>query len=215
MKEYGPATDQEQLNEFIDRLVWGEWIGFYLIRNKHPEEVDYQPRLIWFLEEISSITPLDNKVVIDVGVGTGNIAFDVVNTSRVVFALEPVTSLREFMRKKAKKKGITNLFVIDGFLHEIPLPRDSVDVLITSNAISFGPLSEELVEIERVVKPAGYAIHLLIKSAEGFSEIQSLHETLTSSKWNYQLEKVDWGISELKISETDMSYRRIYWKQIP
>ena len=215
MKEYGPALDQEQLNEFIDRLVWDEWMAFYLLRNKHPEEVDYQPRLVWFLEEITSITPLDDKVVIDVGAGTGNIAFDVVNSSRVVFALEPVTSLREFMRKKAKKEGTTNLFVIDGFLHEIPLPEDSVDVLITSNAITYGPFVDELEEIERIVKPDGYAIHLLIQSAEVFSNNKRIHQTLTSSKWNYQLEKKDWGIPELKqiLKIDELSERRIYWKQ--
>ena len=89
---------------------------------------------------------------------------------------------------------------MDGLLHEIPLPRDSVDVLITANAIGWS-LDEELEEIERVVKPDGYAIHLMISPTK--SEFDPMHQTLTSSKWNYQFKDVGSnGGTKIK-----------YWKQ--
>ena len=54
---------------------------------------------------------------------------------------------------------VGNLFVIDGFLHAIPLPAATADVLITCRAIGWR-LTEELPEIERVVRPGGTALHL-------------------------------------------------------
>ncbi|MCK5345856.1 MAG: class I SAM-dependent methyltransferase [Candidatus Heimdallarchaeota archaeon] len=205
MTEYGSARDQNQLTEFVDILVWT--LGYMLIQNKHPEEMNLRGMAgYWDLDEISSITPLKDKTVIDVGAGAGNITFTVVKESGVVFAVEPVNSLREFMRKKAGQDGIDNLFVLDGFLHEIPLPRDSVDVLITSNAIGFGDLEKELKEIERIVKPQGYAIHLRIHKTK--SGVESIHQTLTSSTWNYQFEEID--LSEFKLN----TFKIKYWKQI-
>lgn len=87
------------------------------------------------------------------------------------------------------------------------MPRDSVDVLITSNAIGLGHLDEELEEIEHVVKPEGYAIHLISHSKR--SRVEPIHQTLTSSKWNYQFEEVNlaaYRLSGIKIK---------YWKIIP
>lgn len=207
MNEYGPARDQAQLTEFIDRVIWDHTIGQWLVRNKHPEETDLRARAgFWSFDEITSITPLNEKKIIDLGAGTGNIAFTIVKESGVVFAIEPNTSLREFMRKKAKQNGITNLFVMDGFSHEIPLPRDSIDVLISSNAIGFGDLDEELEEIEHVVKPADYAIHLVTHSTR--SIVEPIHQILTSSKWNYLFEEVD--LSKFRLD----SYKIKYWKII-
>ncbi|MFX0207216.1 MAG: class I SAM-dependent methyltransferase [Candidatus Hodarchaeota archaeon] len=210
-KEYGPADDPTQLNKFIDSIV--EAFKAELIQNKYPEVsfISY-----WELDEISSITPLNDKVVIDVGAGTGNIAFKLVELSRIVYAVEPATSLREFMRKKAKEIGITNLFVMDGFLQAIPLPLNSVEVLITSNVIWLGDMEEALIEVERIVKPEGYVIHLLLRLDTSLEKekLASIHQTLTSSPWNYQFEEVD--MSDFK--ETGiMSANALkikYWKQI-
>jgi ubiquinone/menaquinone biosynthesis C-methylase UbiE len=199
MEEYEPVPDQEQLDNCVDQLVWE--LGLMLVSNKYPEEYDNRVSLHWELNEIISITPLNGKVVMDAGAGTGNIAFSVANQSQTVFAVEPVPSFREFMRQKAKQNGITNLFVIDGLLNEIPLPRDSVDVLITSNAIGWS-FENELNEIERIVQHEGYAIHLLIAPDE--SEIEPIHQTLTSSMWNYQFKDI----------KTNEGIKKKYWKQI-
>ena len=98
-----------------------------------------------------------------------------------VFAVEPVTSLRSFMKKKAAEKGLDNLYVMDGTLDYLPLPDKSLDVLITSNAIGWN-LLEELKEITRVVQAGGHAIHLLQADEK---DKNSLHKTLTASPWNY------------------------------
>ncbi len=79
---------------------------------------------------------------------------------RTVFAVEPVGTLRSYIRGRAKDESRDNLFVLDGTLSEIPLPDDSIDVLLTQRAIGWD-LEVEAVEISRVVRSGGVAIHLL------------------------------------------------------
>jgi SAM-dependent methyltransferase len=101
--------------------------------------------------------------------------------AETVFAVEPVTSLRRFIKEKATRENINNLYVMDGFLDSIPLPDSSIDVLMTSNAIGWN-LEGELMEIERILKPGAYAIHLMQ------SDVQTenpLHDMLVSTPWNY------------------------------
>ena len=86
-----------------------------------------------------------------------------------------------YMKEKTAKNRVDNLYVMDGMLDSIPLPGHSLDVLITSNAIGWN-LNDELKEIERVIKPGGHAIHLLMSDKQ---QENPFHEILVSSSWNY------------------------------
>jgi len=179
LKENPATKDQALIEEHCHEALWE--IGDLIIYNKSPERFDAQAPIKWEIGEISAITSLNGKVVADVGAGSGRIAFLVAPIAQTVFALEPLSSFRTFMKEKAVDKCVENLFVMDGTLDSIPLPDHSLDVLITSNAIGWN-LSDELEEIERVIKPGGYAIHLL-QSNEQLEN--PFHETLTASPWNY------------------------------
>lgn len=179
LEENKPENDMEVTEEQCQEALWE--IADLIIFNKSPERFDTNAPIKWDLDEIHEITSLKGKVVADVGAGSGRIAFMVALLAHTVFAVEPVTSLRSFMKKKAAEKGVENLYIIDGTLDSIPLPDHSLDILITSNAIGWN-LTEELKEIGRVLKPGGYAIHLLQSDEK---DENPLHETLTSSLWNY------------------------------
>ncbi|MCP4761372.1 MAG: class I SAM-dependent methyltransferase [archaeon] len=181
MENYPPAQDQKQLEVFKDKLLWE--IALNIIINKSPYIYDERVKLKWDLSEISNITKLNGKIIADVGAGTGNIAFTINHMAEYVYAIEPASSFRQFIRDKAKDKKIYNLYPIDGLLHEIPLPNASIDVLITSNAIGWF-FKEEMQEIERVIKPKGCAIHLLI-GPKSNPQGEYLHNALTSSDNNY------------------------------
>jgi ubiquinone/menaquinone biosynthesis C-methylase UbiE len=103
-------------------------------------------------------------------------------TLKKLFAVEAATSLRRFIRDKAAKENVKNLFVVDGFLDSIPLPDNSADVLMTSNAIGWN-LEDELREIERVLKPNAHAIHL-IRNPDKKAE-NPFHDFLISPEWKY------------------------------
>ena len=109
--------------------------------------------------------------------------------------------MRQFIREKARKKGLHNLFVSDGFLHEIPLPEDIADVLIKFHALAW-QLENELKELERVVKPGGTIIH-----CPGTADRESdndVHCRLVSADWKYDFSRYE---------EAD-GWKRKYWKKV-
>lgn len=179
LEENRPPDDIKEVEQLCQEALWE--IGDQIIYNKHPEQFDRNAPIRWDIDEIHEITSLEDKVVADVGAGSGRISFLVGPLVQTVFAVEPLSSFRTYMKVKAAEKGVENLYVIDGTLDSIPLPDHSLDILITSNAIGWN-LMEELHEIQRVLKQGGHAIHLMQTDEK---EKNPLHETLTSSPWNY------------------------------
>ena len=179
LKENPPEAKKEPKENQCQEALWE--IADLIIYNKHPERFDAQAPIRWEISEINTLCSLEGKVVADVGAGSGRIAFLVAPFVETVYAVEPLASFRIFMKKKSAEQGVKNLYVMDGTLDSIPCPDQFLDVLLTSNAIGWN-LSEELPEIERVLKPGGHAIHLL--QAEEKVE-NPFHDILTSSPWNY------------------------------
>lgn len=179
IKEHPSGGNSEEVEKQCQEALWE--IADLIIYNKDPERFDALAPIKWEIDEIKSICSLGGKAIADVGAGAGRIAFLVAPHSETIFAVEPVTSLRTYMKEKALQQEVKNLYVMDGTLDSIPLPNHLLDVLITSNAIGWN-LQEELEEIERVVKPGGHAIHLL-QSKDAVEN--PYHEVLVSSPWNY------------------------------
>lgn len=184
LKENEKIKAKDLINEHCDKLLWE--IADLIVYNKHPEIYDDKVNFTWDISEIISIELLKEKVVADVGAGSGMLAFLLAKYARTVYAIEPNTSFRNFIREKANKKKCSNIYAIDGFLDSIPLPKNSFDILFTSNAIGWN-LEKELQEIERVVKPNGLAIHIM-RVSDNETE-NPFHQRLISSDWNYDFYK--------------------------
>jgi len=199
LARYGPAANQQELDAYSDRLVWE--IADQFIYAKRPDVYDERVDHGWDFDVVTSNVSLENKVVIDAGAGTGWVAFAAAKAADLVFAVEPITSLRQFIRDKAARTGATNLYAIDGFLHAIPLLGGFADVLITSNAMGW-QLEDELQEIERVVKRGGYAVHLFDSPSD--AKDTPLHALLVSSEWQYTCSRY----------EDEDGWKIKYWKQI-
>ena len=152
------------------------------------------------LPAVVDVVELEGKAVVDAGAGTGRVAFAVSPAARHVFAIEPVANLRRYMREEAIRLAIENLFVVDGFLHAIPLPSAGADVLLTCRAIGWR-LEDELPEIERVVKPGGFAVHFF-GVPHPAPPGEELHRTLLAH--GYQPGTYQEG----------SALNRRYWKQI-
>jgi SAM-dependent methyltransferase len=152
-----PARSGPDLAAAADRLLWE--IADEIVYQRAPEAYDEVARRGWDPRAITDAVHVEGLTVIDVGAGTGVVAFDMAPLARVVFAVEPVARLRAFMRERAQRLHLTNLFVMDGTLDAIPLPAGSTDVLVTNRAIGWH-LQAELAEIDRVLRPGGTALHL-------------------------------------------------------
>ena len=196
-KHTGPENAKDATT-YGDTVVWT--IADLLVYNKCPEVYDRLPFHGWDFSEISSIVHLAGKTVIDGGAGTGRVALEAAETAASVFAVEPVSRLRQFIRDKAKRKGLSNLYVVDGFIHALPFPDSFADVLVTSHALGW-KLHQELAEFERVVRSPGFIIHCP-GTAIGAEKDQ--HNALIAAPWSYEF---------LEYNEAD-GRKRKYWKRV-
>ena len=199
LKENEEVLDEDLIEQYCDFLVWE--IADLIIYNKFPEVFDDKVDFRWTIDEIIERDSISGKIVADVGAGSGMLAFLLAKYAQTVYAIEPIPSFRKFIREKAKTKKINNIYVMDGFLDRIPLPDNSFDCLFTSNAIGWS-LEKELPEIERVVKPNGFAIHLF-RFRDNKNE-NTFHKMLTSSEWGYDcIQYQDKSGIKLKYSKTN------------
>jgi ubiquinone/menaquinone biosynthesis C-methylase UbiE len=200
LAEHYPAPNEKDLEACIDKIVWT--VADLIVYNKCPKAYDSLEFHGWDFREITVITSLDDKVVIDCGAGTGRVTLEAARTARYVYAVEPVARLRQFIREKVAGNFLKNVFVMDGFLHSIPLPDNFADILITSHALGW-QLQEELWEFERVVKKGGFIIHCP-GTVKVPPEEQHVHHHLISPDWRYEY---------AEYRESD-GWKRKYWKQL-
>ncbi|MCR4622435.1 MAG: class I SAM-dependent methyltransferase [Clostridiales bacterium] len=111
----------------------------------------------WNKNSLYEICSLEGKTVLDVGSGTGRLAFAAAQKAAFVVASEPVDALREFMRDEIAKRGMTNMRVCDGLCHVLPFPDDCFDVTMSGHVVG-DFFDEEVAELTRVTKDGGWLL---------------------------------------------------------
>ena len=137
--------------------VIGEYEDFvsYTTPNLMAEKCDFIYG--WHKERLFEMCPLEGKTVLDVGSGTGRLAFAAAEKAAFVAASEPVDSLREYMRDEIARKGITNMRVCDGMCDSLPFPDNSFDVVMSGHVVG-DRFREEVDELTRITKPGGWLL---------------------------------------------------------
>ncbi len=99
------------------------------------------------------------EVVLDLGSGGG---IDVILSARRVgptgkaYGLDMTDDMLALARRNAEEAGVTNVEFLRGRIEEIPLPSNSVDVIISNCVINLsGDKRKVLAEAFRVLKPGG------------------------------------------------------------
>lgn len=111
----------------------------------------------WDKKRLIELADFQGKTVLDVGAGSGRLAFAATEEASWVYASEPVGTLREYMKDKAKLEGIKNIRVLDGLITELPFPDDTFDIVMCGHVVG-DDFDAELAEIERVCKSGGYLL---------------------------------------------------------
>ena len=148
--------------------------------------------------ELLSLTDFSGKIVMDIGAGTGKLAFVAAKVAKIVYGVEPVDSLRWYMRSKAKALNLDNFYAVDGLIEKIPFGSDYADIVVGGHV--FGDFPDiEYAELERVVKNAG----MIILCPGNNDEDNDRHRFL-----------VDKGFSWSVFEEPEDGMKRKYWKTI-
>ena len=125
----------------------------------YPEIMDTSCSFIyaWNKERLFELTDFTDKVVLDVGSGSGRLAFAAAEKASHVYASEPVDTLREYLRDKIACEGIRNIRVVDGKADAIPYPDSTFDIVMSGHVVG-NDYERELAELTRVVKNGGYIL---------------------------------------------------------
>jgi SAM-dependent methyltransferase len=161
-----------------------------------PSVYDTLPFLNWDPNELLGQIDFTGKIVIDVGAGTGKLTFLASEKAEVVFAIEPVTNLRDFIKRKAISKHRDNVYTMDGLITEIPFPPGFADITMAGHV--FGEyLDREYQELSRVTKPSG-----MIILCPGNNDLDNdVHQFLVSH-----------GFEWSRFEEPGAGLKRRYWK---
>jgi arsenite methyltransferase len=101
----------------------------------------------------------EGEVVLDLGSGGG---IDVILSAKrvgptgIAYGLDMTDEMLALARKNAQEAGVTNVHFLKGVIEQIPLPADSVDVVISNCVINLSvDKAAVLTEMARVLKPGG------------------------------------------------------------
>jgi len=111
----------------------------------------------WEKRRLFEMADFSGKTVLDVGSGSGRLAFAAAEKSQWVYASEPVDSLREYLRDKIKREGIRNIRVVDGMADSLAYPDNSFDIVMSGHVIG-DDWDSEIAELTRVCKSTGWLL---------------------------------------------------------
>jgi arsenite methyltransferase len=101
----------------------------------------------------------EGETVLDLGSGGG---IDVILSAKrvgptgVAYGLDMTDEMLALARRNAQEAGVANVHFLKGVIEQIPLPADSVDVVISNCVVNLSvDKPAVLMEIARVLKPGG------------------------------------------------------------
>jgi ubiquinone/menaquinone biosynthesis C-methylase UbiE len=121
-------TSATFLTRLYNQIVWGL------------DDADY-------VDDLLSLFPLaHNKVILDVPVGTGVFTLDLykkIAKSSQIIVLDYSLGMLKKAKERYERNGIDNIVYVRGDIGRLPLPADSVDILLTMNGYHAFPEKEK------------------------------------------------------------------------
>ncbi len=120
-------------------------------------------RVDYFKDELREIAvnsvDIKEKVIADLGAGTGFISLRVGEEANLVFPIDSSKNMLKELHKSAKYKNLNNVYPIKGSLEDLPLFDNSVDIIFMNMALHHVVNPDVAIkEMNRVLKKDGQVI---------------------------------------------------------
>lgn len=156
--------------------------------------------------KILSITNIKDKVVADLGCGTGFVSLALANEASIVFSVDNSRNMLKQLKINVADKSYKNLYLIKSSLDSLSLFDESVDVIFINMALHhIKDAKKAISEMHRVLKKDGIVIISDVMEHDGeWAKEEMFDEWLGFS--NDQIE--NWleeaGFNNIQIENTDL-----------
>lgn len=157
--------------------------------------------------KILSLTNIKDKVVADLGCGTGFVSLALVNEANIVFSVDNSSNMLKQLKVNASDKEYKNLYLIKSSLDNLSLFDESVDIIFINMALHhIKDAKKAISEMNRVLKKDGVVIISDVMEHDGeWAKEEMFDEWLGFSNEQIKnwLEEV--GFNNIEIENTDLS----------
>ena len=157
--------------------------------------------------KLLSLTNIKDKVVADLGCGTGFVSLALVNEASIIFSVDNSSNMLKQLKNNILDKNYKNLYLIKSSLDNLSLFDDSVDVIFINMALHhIKDAKKAISEMHRVLKKDGVVIIADVMEHDGeWAREEMFDEWLGFS--NKQI--INWleetGFKNIQIENTDLS----------
>lgn len=141
-----------------------------------------------------------NITVLDIGSGLGfpllGVAMRLGNTCKL-YGIDPWEKAVERTRIKLNHYQISNIEIIEGVAENIPLPDNSVDLIISNNGINnVNDINQTMREVNRIAKPGAQFVFTFNTDKTMIEFYSALESVLTDMNLPVEVEKMKQHIYE-------------------
>ncbi|EQB4338549.1 class I SAM-dependent methyltransferase [Clostridium botulinum] len=170
-----------------------------VIRSKYFEE-----RLKY---KILSITNIKDKIVGDLGCGTGFVSLAVANEASIVFSIDNSINMLKELSASASKKDYKNIYPIKSSLDNLAIFDESLNVVFINMALHHIKNAQKAIaEMYRVLKKDGVVVISDVREHNGeWAKEEMFDEWLGFSKEQMTNWLEDAGFENIEIENTNLS----------
>lgn len=157
--------------------------------------------------KLLSLTNIKDKVIADLGCGTGFVSLALVNEASIVFSVDNSSNMLKQLKNNISDKNYKNLYLIKSSLESLSLFDESVDVIFINMALHHIKDAEKAIsEMHRVLKKDGVVIISDVMEHDG----EWAREEMFDEWLGFSNEKIiNWleetGFNNIQIENTDLS----------
>ncbi|ACA56684.1 class I SAM-dependent methyltransferase [Clostridium botulinum] len=157
--------------------------------------------------KILSITNIKDKIVGDLGCGTGFVSLAVANEASIVFSIDNSINMLKELSASASKKDYKNIYPIKSSLDNLAIFDESLNVVFINMALHhIKNAKKAIAEMYRVLKKDGVVVISDVREHNGeWAKEEMFDEWLGFSKEQMTNWLEDAGFKNIEIENTDLS----------